>query len=210
MSAMRHFVPRSVLLALVASALMLALAVAIRMAGDGGAGAPASPAPRGEEITIHPSWSFRPENLGQLTRRAQAAVVAEVTEVQAGPPLTGDSEFHPGEGVPTQRVQLRLVDGWYGNLPSEFALFRTGAENMAVEGDPAYRPGERYVLFVDPRVAGDGRREPGTFVAVAPDARLKVAGDRVEPVIDGPVGRGLRGRSLAAVKNETRAARKGD
>jgi hypothetical protein len=202
-------IPASVLLALGLAALMLAAAVAIRTSANEHAAPSASDSGDPRAIALRPTWGFRPDTLRALTGRAPAAVVAEVTAVEAGPELSDGSKLHPDAGMPTERVQFQLVDAVYGDVPATFDLFRLGAPDVAVDGDPAYEPGERYVLFLEPRVNGSGQREAGTFVPVAPDGRLQVVAGKVEPVIEGPVGRANRGRDVQAFKNDARDAREG-
>jgi hypothetical protein len=135
--------------------------------------------------------------------------VTEATAVRPGPDLGDGSKAHPELALPTQRVSFAVEDRVYGDLPGEFDLFRVGSATFAVEGDPGYRVGERYLLFVEPRVDGAGQREEGTYVPVSPDGRLRVAGGQLTPTIEGQLGQKLRGRAVAEVKSEARSARNG-
>ena len=154
------------------------------------------------------TWVFRPATLNELVSRAPAAVVAEVTSVQSGPPLAADSKFHPQETVPTQRIGFRAKDVWYGNVPVTFKLFKTGSGEFSIQGDPPYEVGERYVLFVRTWMNGAGEREVDTYVPLSPDGRLKIRdGGRLEPQIDGKLGSRLRGAHVEELKSQAQAGK---
>lgn len=136
-------------------------------------------------------WDFRPDSVGELARGSASMVYAEVRDIRAGEPLVADADGHPeGDQTPTQRITLDTVRHLQGKeLPSSFELFRTGSEQLQLEGDPPYELGERYVLFVTEK-----QDEPGTYIASAPDGRLlEDARGRLEPLIEGPVGEQLDG-----------------
>ena len=154
---------------------------------------------------VSASWAFRPRTVEELASRAKLVVEAEVTGVRRGAPMwpRGDSPY--ATAIPTQRIDVKVVDGVRGAASpgDELTLFKTGGERegmvLSLEGDPPYRESERYVLFLEPR--GDG-----TFIPSAPDGRLRLGADGVEPLIEGPVGEALRGLDTTSV---ARAARKG-
>jgi hypothetical protein len=203
--------PVAMAVALAAAGLLLLLAL------QGGAQGPLPSGGGGHDHASHshagagirPTWAMRATSVDQLANRAPVAVVAEVNSVRPGPELADDSKAHPGLGLPTERISFNVREGVYGDVPETFDLFRVGSASLAIEGDPAYKPGERYLLFVEPRVDGTGQREIGTYVPISPDGRLRVAEGRVNPTIDGDLGQRLRGRPLAEVKSEARSARKG-
>ena len=106
-----------------------------------------------------------------------------------------------------QRVSLRTADRIFGDAPTEFALWKYGGPSIAVEGDPDYQVGERYMLFVEPRVDGKGRQEPNTFVSVSPDGRLKIDKGTVRPTIAGALADRVSGRPANDIKGAARAAK---
>jgi hypothetical protein len=154
---------------------------------------------------VSASWAFRPRTVEELAARAKLVVEAEVAGVRRGAPMwpRGDSPY--ATAIPTQRIDLKVTDSLRGaaSAGDELTLFKTGGERegmvLSLEGDPPYRVGERYVLFLEPR--GDG-----TFIPSAPDGRLRLGADGAEPLIEGPVGEALRGLDTTSV---ARAARKG-
>ena len=175
-------------LALVVLAAAVSLGISLVALGQGaGSGKPA----------IAPVvWSERPGSVDELAGRAAAVVEAEVVSVVEGPPLPADDPEHE---IPTQRVTLATISVLDGASPgSEFVLFRTGSEELRLANDPPYELGERYVLFIRPR---DG--EPGTYLPVAPDGRLRIdAGGDAKAVIGGPVRREIEGRSVTEIESE--------
>jgi hypothetical protein len=155
---------------------------------------------------VSASWAFRPRTVEELADRAKLVVEAEVAGVRRGAPMWPRGDSPHATAIPTQRIDLEVVDGLRGGAAAgdELTLFKTGGERggaaLSLEGDPPYREGERYVLFLEPR--GDG-----TYIPSAPDGRLRLGADgEAEPLIEGPVGDALRGLDTASV---ARAARKG-
>jgi hypothetical protein len=57
-------------------------------------------------------------------------------------------------------------------------------------------------MFVSPR-PGD----PGTYLNVAPDGRLKVQDGRIRPLIEGAVAKRLGGANLAAAEQTAESVR---
>ncbi len=143
------------------------------------------------------TWAFRPATVAELTARAGAVVVAEVTAVRGGPALAAP----PGTpdaataAIPTQRISLRVTDVLAGQAPARLQLFKTGDAFRAIPGDPHYSVGQRYVLFVNARRPADG-----TYRPTAPDGRLLVdSAGRLAPMITGPVADQVRGWTVARI-----------
>lgn len=209
---------KSVLMATVAATAAVGAGVGFSAWSAEGTSTPAPPAQVGEHQRTAPagkmmmsaSWAFRPESLGELSDRAPIAVVAEVTGVAAGPPLSDQSEADPDSALSTQRIALRTQDTVYGDAPVAFELFKTGSESLALEGDPPYKVGESYLMFIKQRKGPDGAVVSGEYLPVAPDGRLRIRDSRIVPVINGPVGQRVRGQRLAEVKRTAREARKGE
>lgn len=174
--------------------------------GAGAGNAHALPPPEGARDDPPPAgvvWDFRPQTVDEMAQRAEAIVVGRVVGVRPGPFIqprgTQDST---GEGaLPTQRISVHVSDSLDEGLKidagSTVTLFRTGGTretgvSLELEGDPEYRPGDRYVLFLRERDAGDG-----TLLPVAPDGRLSLDSDgQMMPLIEGPVGESLDGRTV--------------
>jgi hypothetical protein len=144
-------------------------------------------------------WDTRPDSVDELADQATILVEAEVTAIEDGPDLVSD---YPGDdpdhdGIPTQRITFDVVEVFKGQIAPTFKLFKTGSDELHVEGDPLYEIGERYMLFLDPQ------GEPGTYLPAAPDGRLRLDhAEKAEPVIAGPVGSELEGLTPEQVAQE--------
>lgn len=62
--------------------------------------------------------------------------------------------------IPTQRIAFDVSRVLRGSIDSSFDLFRTGNAEYVLEGDPAYRVGQTYVLFLTPREDGSTAWSP--------------------------------------------------
>ncbi len=145
------------------------------------------------------AWDFRPESVDALLGRTDAVVYGEVAAVRSGAPLRADAEGHPDGGeIPTQRISIDVVDRILGlPLLQRLEVFKTGSADLHLEGDPPYRVGERYLLFLHERDDA-----PGLYIPAAPDGRLLEGGDgRLSPLIEGAVGRELGGKTVAEATN---------
>jgi|GEM_PF-4728866 len=196
--------PGRALLALaIALVLSLALTLLLRTADEGRAEEPPPPA---ADAGLSVEWAFIPGGVPELTDAASAVVEVEVEAVRAGDDLVAQGAAEDGGDAltPTQRVDVRTLDTLSGSAPAQFTLFKLGSNDVYAEGDPPYEVGRHYVLFVRPRLAddGSGRHSDGTWLPAAPDGRLVEQGGTVEPLIEGPVGEQLDGKSVAAVERE--------
>jgi hypothetical protein len=144
-----------------------------------------------------------------MNKRTDAVVEAEVIAVTPGPDLVAARGRVDGEdaGLPTQRIEVKVLDalkkgGSLTGRGERLTLFRTGGRTkdgglLSLEGDPAYRSGERYILFLFVR-------PDGLFIPVAPDGRLREdAQELLEPLIDGPVAEELRRKTKDDVRRKT-------
>ncbi len=104
------------------------------------------------------------------------------------------------------RIGLRTDDTLLGDAPAHFTIFKTGSQQLTVDDDPDYVVGAQYILFLTPRINGDGTEEPATYLPVAPDGRLRLTNDAAQASIDGPVANELSGRSIAEVEDAVAAA----
>ena len=154
---------------------------------------PAEEAPPADSPVHAIEWAFRPASLGSMEQESTAAVIAEVTEVRAGPDLVARAEGDPTSviRIPTQRIELRAQRTLSGSAPESFTLFKQGSAEYYFEGDPFYRVGERYLLFIRKREASDG-----TYLPVAPDGRLLIEPDgELKAFVDGPGRDRLEGKT---------------
>lgn len=136
-------------------------------------------------------WVEHPADVGDLEQEATAVVEAEVTAVEPGPDLVDDPAdgSDPDEAIPTQRIGFSTIQVLDGQAPGTFKLFKTGSADLYLRNDPLYRAGERYVLFIRPR-----QGEPGTYLPVAPDGRLRLDQDgEAQAFINSPPANQLEG-----------------
>jgi hypothetical protein len=146
-------------------------------------------------------WDYRPEGLPDLVDASPAVVMAQVEDVHGGDLIVGQPA--DGQGAPftapTQRIDLHVTETVQGQVPENFTLFKLGEPGVQPDGDPAYQVGERYLLFVRPRL-NDDRTAPnpdGTYIAVAPDGRLeKLPSGELDAQIPGPVAEELDGATV--------------
>jgi hypothetical protein len=167
------------------------------------------------------TFAAEPETLAELVDAAPAAVEAVVVAIEAGDTVYPDDvPRHPnGDGeLPTQRITFRVDDTWYGSTPEEFTIEKLGSATLFVEGDPPYKVGERYVLFVEravepvegTRASSARRRSTGPLYArVARSGRLRVDKEgKLEAFVGGPLTEKLKGRPKQDVREETEDERR--
>lgn len=166
-------------------------------------------------FTVHASWAFAPKSFAEARKQAQATALVEVLAVKRGEDLVMAAKGEPtGEDrIPTQRVELRVLKLIDGGLEGEqFTLFQTGGLREAppapdtegdkkqvlrtseqfiwLEGDPAYKPGERYLLLVEPG-------PEGLLRTISPEGRYRLQRDNtVVPMVDNELTRSVRGKSV--------------
>lgn len=141
-------------------------------------------------------WAYQPRSFGEMVRRSGAAVVADVLAVRAGSPVgpTGDPHLQ----VRTQRVTFRVTQRWFGRIGSRFTLFKSGDDTSWGEGDPPYKPGERYVLYLDRE-----RFTDGSWKFIAPDGRFRVIEGLLRPTYAAPVGRQVSNLTVEETRSAT-------
>ncbi len=188
---------------------------------------------------IDPTWDPRPTTLAELVDASDAVVIATVAEVRRGDPIVGehtevgnlrqslpadplggpsdaellasasDEQLVAIGALPTQRIDLDVGETVVGDLSGRFTLFKLGGSSVGVGGDPAYLPGERYLLFLKRRL-NDERTAPNadaTWLPAAPDGRLEaLASGRVAESLDGGLADQLDGDSLAGLVNRVEAS----
>ncbi len=190
-------------------ALIAGVVVMVSLLVKGPASSPSSSAGEERLRVASPTW-IRPATIKELVRDSTHVVEAEVVGIRRGDDLGRGRKYSPQEpSLPTQRVTFRTLDVLRGDPALRtFDVFRVGSEQLLVEGDPNFRRGERYVLFIHPRQPAPGEpREPDLFITTGPDGRLR-ANDRgrFEAVIDGGVADRLDNKDKKEINDDVIAA----
>jgi hypothetical protein len=138
---------------------------------------------------VHALWYDNPRNLSEVMKLSRAIVVAEVTGVYDSPDIVV-----PVEGLENNesRIAFEVQQSLRGDLGSSFDLFHTGNEHFVLAGDPPYRVGQRYVLFLTPR-------EDGTYRVVSPEGRFAIERGAIEPASERDFARLMKGSSLLSL-----------
>jgi len=151
------------------------------------------------------SWAHLPENVGEAVELSDEIVVGKVVRVRQAEPLSVEAPGEPDgrHTVPVQAVTFQIEKRLKEpadrrERPERVEVFRTGGsdaegETMMLEGDPEYRPGQRYLLFLadGPELRVEGSRVL-TKSVISPEGRYGVGQDgRLEPASP-------RGNSFAA------------
>lgn len=189
----------------VAAAISVAIAVGVRSQTGlaHGVDGPTS------EGALGVSWALEPASVSELAESSRALVEAEVLSAEPGTPY----EFYSGDERivrPTELIHVRVTEVLEGQAPAELTLFKVGnastvpagEEGVHLEGDPAYKPGQTYVLFVRRRLndEGTGLNRDGTWLPAAPEGRLVERRDeKLHPFVDTPVAEELDGKTAEQV-----------
>ena len=149
--------------------------------------------PAADEPRIHAFWYNHPRTLGQATRMASEVVVATVTDVTAGDPISIGEEGT----LPSQRVHFTVNRRQKGSLRAgeSFVLFQNGNDANRFDEDPAYKLGHRYLLFLTPR-------EDGSYMVVSPEGRYLVTRNGLVPAAEKGFAADLKGASLQDVMSD--------
>lgn len=173
--------------------------------------------------TVHASWAFRPQSLGEARGKADSIVHAEVLKVERGNDIVTAAPGEPNneDRIPTQRVTLKVLKSLKGpqKAGDTIELFQTGglqlpsapsdgpgkdqsrvqAKMVILEGDPLYQVGEQHLLMLDKGLGG-------MMKTVAPEGRYKVErGGTLSPAVDNAVTAQLRGKSLVEAERQVGA-----
>jgi hypothetical protein len=165
---------------------------------------------------VRATWSFHPTSRQQVITRAQQIVLGKVTSITAGPPIVTAEPGEPGgvDRIPTQRITVTVVTGYKGTATAgqQLTLFQTGGsvtqqaapakgkaarstvQQVVLEGDPAYRAGEQYLLMLEPGPAGSLR-------PVSPEGRYRVDAKTgsLSAMVSNPVTTAVTGQRLTAL-----------
>lgn len=155
----------------------------------------ASPADVSSRTVMMASWAHAPESLAEAVDLADQIVVGKVVRVRQAQPIVIEAEGEPDgvHSVPVQAVTFQIEKTHKApadrrGAPDRVEVFHTGGQDDAgtpimLEGDPEYRPGQRYLLFLaegpELRVAGS---QVLTRSVIAPSGRYGIGSDgRLEP-----------------------------
>lgn len=156
------------------------------------AGNPTHPTigPEHDAARFHANWFNTPRSIREATGLATHIVVATVTGVTDGDPISLGREGN----IPTQRVHFTVNRSPKGELVGgeSFVLFQNGNEHNRFDEDPSYKVGSRHLLFLMDR--GDG-----TYLVVSPEGRYQVTGSGLEPASHRGFAADLKGASLRDV-----------
>ena len=139
----------------------------------------------------HASWQFRPETPGRAKQLSTMIFHGRVSEVQQAADIVAQTPNGDQPRTPTQRIFFEVLKPIYGNPSQAVRVWHMGTDTIHFEGDPPYRVGEEYVLFVYPN------DESGTHVVLSPECRYRVAQGRLEPVSEVDWTLALRGKSVS-------------
>ena len=162
---------------------------------------------RDPRIAGHASW-IRQSSMDKILGVTDAVVVGRVVAVDAGksltpsrvkpaPPDLRDTPQRRTPEIPTRRIQLDVRDTFRGSVPARLAVFQTGGETkggdvLSLEGDPVFRVGEEYLLFLK-------QRDDGLYAYHGPDGRYRVSDDRLKSFDRKSLAGQLDGKSIADV-----------
>ena len=149
--------------------------------------------------TWQATWHFHPTALAEAQERASAIITAQVMAVTQAADLVVPVAGEPNgeDRVPTQRITVEVLDALKGNVGQTLTLFRTGTDSTGIEGDPAYKVGETYVLFMQPK-----EDEAGSYRLIAPEGRFRVVNAQLEPMVDAGYAAAFRGKHVADLQTE--------
>ena len=159
------------------------------------AGNPAHPTigPEHGAARFHANWFNTPRSIREATGLATHIVVATVTGVTDGDPISLGREGN----IPTQRVHFTVNRTRKGALVASesFVLFQNGNDHNRFDEDPSYKMGHRYLLFLVPR-------EDGTYRVLSPEGRYQVTRDGLVPAAHKGFAASLAGASLQDVMSD--------
>lgn len=138
------------------------------------------------------SWAFNPASMDQLKAKATDIVVGKVVKVDKGDDIILSPKGEPeAQHIPTQVVTFEVTEALKGDtIGQQITIFRTGGEDLTLEGDPAYTVGNEYLLFLRPQNGSNH------YLVVAPAGRFEVANGRLQPVVEKGFGSQYKGLAL--------------
>lgn len=167
------------------------------------------------------SWANTPASVEEAVELSDEVVVGRVVRVRKARDLEVDAPGEPGgvhripvETVTFQVEKVHLAPTDRRGRPETIEIFHTGGvddegRDVMLEGDPEYRPGQRYLLFLTegPELEVEGTRLL-TRSVISPEGRYGVGRNgRLDPASR---GRGFaaeqRGQPLAAFERAIQAS----
>ena len=145
-------------------------------------------------------WRFEPQTVDELKKKAKHIVLGEVTEVTPGADFVVPVEGEPGgeDRTPTLIVKLKVEKSYKGSKKagSEATVYQLGGPCFRPIDDPAYKKGEKHLLFAheDPQ---------GRLRTVSPEGRYEEGDDgTLDPVTDSPVAKKIKGKKAKDLEAE--------
>jgi hypothetical protein len=99
--------------------------------------------------------------------------------------------------LPNQRINFKVLRSLKGDVGETLRLFHTGNDTQFIAGDPPYKEGEIYVLFVEPK-----RDEARTYLVIAPEGRYRVVDGKLQPMVKEGFAAQLEGMSVDSMASE--------
>ncbi|HEX6288426.1 MAG TPA: hypothetical protein VFZ66_04505 [Herpetosiphonaceae bacterium] len=103
----------------------------------------------------------------------------------------------PLRQLPNQRISFKVLQSLKGDVGETLRLFHTGNDTQFIEGDPPYKAGEIYVLFVQPR-----QHEAATYRVISPEGRYQVVDGKLQPMVTEGFAAQLEGTSVDSLAAE--------
>jgi hypothetical protein len=143
------------------------------------------------------SWDFNPTSLVEMKEKSTKIVVGTVVKVEQGADIVQKIEGEPTDQIiPTQIITLEVTQSLKGNVKEgKITIFRTGGENLLIEGDPVYTEGSEHLLFLRPQEGSD------SYLVVSPEGRYSIENGKLQPVVEQGFGKEFKGLDLKQFKN---------
>lgn len=176
------------------------------------------PAPPQGGVTMMATWAERPPDVESTTELADSVISARVVKIRKSA-LTVDAPGEPGgkDSIPVEVITLQVTDDDIKGKKKKgdtIELFHTGHSGEKGEGhntlfgDPAYKVGEEYVLFVreGPTLKVDGQAVQ-TQAIISPEGRWKIDQNRnAQPISDMDWAKKMWGKPSKALKDRAAKA----
>ena len=145
----------------------------------------------------HATWLYHPQSVAEAKSKASDVIVGRVVGVEAGPDIVVPVKDEPSgeDRIATQRIKVEVVKSFKGTSSGTLTIFHTGTDTQFIEGDPGYKMGETYFMFLEPKAD-----EPGTHLMIAPEGRYRVVRNRLEALTHDGIAAQLHGKALAEME----------
>lgn len=155
------------------------------------------PGDGGGRPLVHAVWWSQPETLVEARKLSSAIVVARVEAISANADIVVSITAGEEDRIPNQNVRLQVQRVLFGEAADSIDLFHTGNDEYVLAGDPAYKVGQRYVLFITPR-------EDGTFRVISPEGRYMVGKTGLVPMSEKSFSKFLSGARVGDLVRDLR------